>query len=118
MTEKILVVIESPFAGDIDKNITYARACMRDSLLRGEYPLASHLLYTQEGILDDHNSKERQLGIEAGLIWGKLANKTIVYNDLGVTEGMKMGINRAKKEGRQIEYRSIKHDKKHQYDIG
>ena len=32
----------------------YARACLRDSLLRGEAPIASHLLYTQPvASLDD-----------------------------------------------------------------
>ena len=48
-----IVIIESPFAGDVDKNIEYARKCVRDSLNRGEAPSASHLLYTQPGILDD-----------------------------------------------------------------
>lgn len=47
------VVVESPFAGDIQKNIEYARKCMADCLKRGEAPFASHLLYTQDGILDD-----------------------------------------------------------------
>lgn len=46
------VILESPFAGHVESNIEYARACIRDSLLRGEAPLASHLLYTQPGILD------------------------------------------------------------------
>lgn len=103
----VLVIIESPYAGDIEKNVRYARACMRDSLKKGEAPLASHLLYTQEGVLDDKNSEERSLGIEAGLAWGKLAKKTVIYLDLGITPGMKIGINRAVAEGRQIEFRSL-----------
>ena len=36
--EMPLVIIESPFAGDVDTNVKYARACMRDSLNRGESP--------------------------------------------------------------------------------
>jgi hypothetical protein len=55
------VIIESPFAGDVKKNIEYARKCMRDSLLRGEAPLASHLLYTQDGILDDTKKNLKEL---------------------------------------------------------
>lgn len=55
-----LVIIESPFAGDVEKNTRYARACVRDSLLRGEAPIASHLLYTQGGILNDDVPAERQ----------------------------------------------------------
>ena len=37
-----LVYLESPYAGDIEKNIKYARLCMKDSLDRGEYPFPSH----------------------------------------------------------------------------
>jgi hypothetical protein len=102
-----LVIIESPFAGDVDANIKFARACMRDSLNRGEAPFAFHLLYTQEGILDDDIPEERNWGIEAGLAWGKHARKTVVYTNLGITLGMEKGIQRAIEEGREIEYREL-----------
>ena len=105
--EMTLVIIESPFAGDVETNIQFARACMHDSLMRGEAPFASHLLYTQEGILNDDVPKERSLGIKAGLVWGKRAEKTVVYTNLGVTGGMKKGIQRAENEGREIEYREL-----------
>lgn len=103
----ILVILESPFAGDVEKNLTYARACMADCLHRGEAPIASHLLYTQPGILDDSVPEERALGISAGLEWGKMAAKTVVYTDRGISGGMKYGIKNAEKAGRQIEYRSL-----------
>src|SRR5690606_40243334 len=52
-----LVIVESPYAAkeffDRVRNQDYARAALRDSLLRGEAPFASHLLYTQAGVLDD-----------------------------------------------------------------
>ena len=105
--ETPLVIIESPFAGDVDTNIKYARACMRDSLNRGEFPFAMHLLYTQDGILNDDIPEERNRGIEAGLAWGKHASKTVVYTNLGITSGMEKGIQRAKEEGREIEYREL-----------
>ena len=105
--EMPLVIIESPFAGDVDTNIKFARGCMRDSLNRGESPLAIHLLYTQEGILDDDIPEERNWGIEAGLAWGKHASKTVVYTNLGITQGMEKGIQRAKEEGRATEYREL-----------
>lgn len=54
-----LVIVESPFAGDVEENIKYARAAVRDCLMRGEAPIASHLLYTQEGILNDDIPEER-----------------------------------------------------------
>lgn len=101
------VLIESPFAGNQAQNIAYARKCMRDSLLRGEAPFVSHLLYTQPGVLNDDISEERTIGIFAGLVWGDAADKTVVYTDLGISPGMKKGIEDAKENNRPIEYRSI-----------
>lgn len=102
-----LVLVESPFAGEVEKNINYARACMRDCLLKGEAPYASHLLYTQDKVLDDNITEERALGIEAGLYWGKCADKTVVYTDRGISKGMEYGIERAKQENRLVEFRSL-----------
>lgn len=62
---------------------------MLDSLLRGEAPFLSHLLYTQ--VLDDNILPERNLGISAGLAWGVKAELTAVYVDFGETEGMMLG---------------------------
>jgi hypothetical protein len=101
------VIIESPYAGEIERNIDYARKCMKDSLLRGEFPLASHLLYTQPGILDDSITIERNLGIAAGLEWGKMAEKTIVYTDYGISKGMQFGIENAIENNREVQYRTI-----------
>lgn len=80
---------------------------MHDSLLHGEAPFASHLLYTQPGILNDGNIIERQWGIQAGLMWGSVADATVVYVDRGISRGMAYGIERAKKEGRPVTYRAI-----------
>jgi len=102
------VVIESPFAGEVEANIKYARACLRDSLHRGEYPIASHLLYTQPGVLDDDVPEERALGIEAGLSWGELADETVVYVDRGISPGMQGGIDRALAAGRSVQFRNIR----------
>ena len=103
----ILVMLESPFAGDVQRNIKFARACMHDSLRRGEAPFASHLLYTQEGILDDNIPAERNLGINAAFAWAAHAHKTVVYTNLGISPGMQLGIQKAKEEGRKIEYRHL-----------
>lgn len=101
------VILESPYAGNVDRNVAYARACLRDSLLRGEAPIASHLLYTQPGVLDDQIPEERQMGIDAGLAWGVEAEATVVYTDYGISRGMRYGIERAEREGRVVEYRSL-----------
>ena len=101
------VILESPYAGDIEANIAYARACVRDSLSRGEAPIASHLLYTQPGILRDEVPEERTWGINAGLIWGDAADATVVYTDRGISRGMQYGIDHAKEMGRPVEYRTL-----------
>ncbi len=99
------VLLESPFAGDIERNRDYAMQAMRDSLMRGEAPFASHLLYTQ--MLNDEIPAEREMGINAGLEIGKYAVATVVYTDLGISNGMKYGISNAESAGRPVEYRSI-----------
>jgi hypothetical protein len=102
-----LVVVESPYAGEIKANEAYGRACLRDCLMRGEAPLASHLLYTQPGVLDDAIAEERDLGIRAGLAWGALAEASVAYIDRGVTDGMRRGIGAAEAAGRLVEYRNL-----------
>lgn len=102
-----LVVIESPYAGDVERNALYARRAMADSLSRGEAPLASHLLYTQPGVLRDAVPAERKQGINAGLEWAKMAAATVVYRDLGISPGMAMAIEAAHRAGRPVEYREI-----------
>lgn len=102
-----LVILESPYAGDIEANIEYARRAVRDSLLRGEAPIASHLLYTQPGILRDEVPEERAHGINAGLAWRKVAQASVVYTDLGISSGMEYGIAAATAAGVPVEYRTI-----------
>jgi hypothetical protein len=101
------VILESPYSGDIQKNVTYARRCIKDSLDRNEAPLASHLLYTQPGILDDSQPSDRLAGIEAGLAWYPVTAASVVYTDLGISSGMQVGIQRAQQHGIPIEYRTI-----------
>ena len=105
------VILESPYAAPDERgleiNITYARQCIRDSLRRGEAPIASHLLYTQEGILDDNIPEERQWGIDAGLAWKEVADASVVYTDFGISRGMQYGIDAATKAGIPVEYRKL-----------
>lgn len=117
------VVVESPFAdGTLSlgpdrgvyipleraRNIAYARACLHDCLTRhGEAPFASHLLYTQEGILDDDVFEERKLGIQAGLEIGRYAKTRLFYVDRGFSEGMRWGLKFAREIGQPVELRRL-----------
>ena len=111
----VTVIVESPYAAKSKwwlvalwqrwRNRVYARQCCLDCVLRGESPLASHLLGPQ--YLDDNDPVERRLGIECGLAWGFHAEKTIAYVDYGISAGMQLGIDNAQKAGRPVIHRRI-----------
>jgi hypothetical protein len=93
-------------------NVAYARECgialrNTDSLRRGEAPIASHLLYTQPGVLDDLVPAERAQGIEAGLAWGRVADAAVFYVDRGWSNGMRAALDRHQAEGRPVEQRTL-----------
>ena len=108
----MLVIIESPYAASethtVEQHIQYARECMRDSLMRGESPYASHLLYAQKCVLDDLNPEERKLGIEAGFMWRNVADLTVFYIDLGYSKGMQLGLQDCINKRKPYEIRYIK----------
>ena len=60
-----LVYICSPFAGDIESNVRFARAACLYAAEQGCAPVAVHLLYPQ--ILDDNIPAQREIGIRMGL---------------------------------------------------
>lgn len=107
-----LVIVESPYSAptieQISIHISYARECLRDCLSKGEAPFASHLLYTQPGVLDDTIQAQRNLGMAAGWAWFTQADLLVVYTDLGISPGMKDGIDAAKMIGLPMEYRKLK----------
>lgn len=87
-----LVIIESPYSGDIEANVAYARRALHDSISRGEAPLASHLLYTQPGVLIDKSKWERHHGMVMGWEWIRHADRVALYCDRGISTGMLAGL--------------------------
>lgn len=110
------VIVESPFAGDF-KNVKYSRECIRDCLDHNESPFASHLLYTQKGILDDTKADERKRGIDAAIGWLEVADYVAVYMDLGITPGMVIGVCRAAALHKQIRLRWIRGEQRREQVI-
>lgn len=106
-----LVIVESPFRGNENyhqhEHERYARLALRDCLERNEAPLASHALYTLPGVLDDNVPKERLLGMNAGWAWMPKADLVVAYIDLGISNGMALGIARAKELGIPTEERKL-----------
>lgn len=105
------VVVESPYGSrdpiEVLINEAYLMLCLQDCLARGEAPFASHALYTRPGVLRDQDIEERRLGMQAGFAIGAKLEATIVYTDLGLTDGMAKGVAHAHSAGRVVEKRSL-----------
>jgi len=102
------VIVESPFAGNEKINKIYGAFAMHDCLVNhDESPYASHLLYTQKYVLRDYISSERKLGIDAGFEWRKVADKTIFYVDLLMTNGMQEGLHDCRMKELPYEVRKL-----------
>ncbi len=102
-----LVFIESPYAGDIEKNSRYALEALLDSIVKGEAPFASHLLYTQ--VLDDTKYDQRLLGLKCASAFRAKCQLLAVYTDLGISPGMKLGMDHAQSLGIDIVFRRLYH---------
>ena len=64
MTDSRLVYIASPYAGDVERNVAFAKAACRYAAAQGCTPVAVHLMYPQ--FLDDRVPKEREAGLKMG----------------------------------------------------
>ena len=103
------VIIESPYRRtpyrSTAQHALYLNFCIEDSLVRGEAPFASHLLYTP--FLDDDDVLQRAQGIKAGYVWGEHADLIAVYSDFGVSDGMAEAIKHYTSLGKAIEWRKL-----------
>jgi len=102
-----LVIVESPYAGDVEKNVEFAQRCLHDCLKRNEAPFASHLLYTQPNVLHDNILVERTAGIQAGLEWRCVADYSVFYTDLGWSDGMLAALHSAVGQKREFYLRGL-----------
>ena len=101
------VVLESPYRGDLVRNVIYARRAVRDSLSKGESPSPLHLVHPQPGILDDNKPEERQWGIKAHLAWIEVCEVVVLYVDYGISGGMREAIDEAVRLKKSTIYRKI-----------
>lgn len=83
--EKRIIVVESPLAGDTQKNFRYALWCCRAWWLNDVFPIASHT--NCPWYMDDNNPKEREAGIDWPWAWF-LSVPHMFMVDLGTSNGM------------------------------
>lgn len=92
----IRVFICSPYAGNVERNVAYARLAMADSFSKlNEAPFVPHLLYPQ--VLDDRIEEHRQLAIQCCIEYLDYCDLLAVYADFGISSGMEKEIAYAKK---------------------
>lgn len=115
-----VVIIESPYSGDIERNIRYAQEAMTDSRKRGEIPIVPHLLWTQHHLapnyfVHDNDPKYEVCGRETSINHIKelrrRADKVVFYIDYGYSSGMEIGLNHCYEENIPFEERVLYGDK-------
>jgi hypothetical protein len=87
-----LIYVASPYAGDIEKNIEFAKQACRHVMNKGHAFFAPHLLYPQ--LLNDAESIERQAGLAMGLAMLPRCDELWCYGDR-ISSGMQLEIEEA-----------------------
>jgi hypothetical protein len=87
------IFVCSPFKGNIFNNIRNAIRCCKFVSNLGYIPFAPHLHYPR--FLNDHNEKQREIGIQSGLAFLKHCDELWYFGEY-VSEGMLKEIHFAK----------------------
>lgn len=113
---EMLVVVESPWRGLANKRLPdpyakskhYLRQCLRDCLVRGEIPWASHAVLAWTRALYEEDADQRAEGIQVckDMIQHH-AQKVVLYVDFGITTGMHEALIWARMHGKPTEERRI-----------
>lgn len=96
MTERKLVYIASPYAGDVHENILVAQNACRYAMAQGAVPIAVHLMYPQ--FLDDGSPEDREAGLQMGIRVLKACDELWLCGDR-VSAGMQRELDAAVQMG-------------------
>lgn len=91
-----LIYVASPYAGDVERNIAFAKKACRHVMEQGHAFFAPHLLYPQ--LLNDADPQERQAGLDMGLAMLPRCDELWCYGE-HTSSGMRMEIEEANKLG-------------------
>ena len=97
----IPVFICSPYSGDVENNVKYAKELCLKAATKGYAPYAPHLLCTQ--FLNDDIPAHRSMGIKIGLAYMDLVDEVWVCSDT-ITKGMEQEIKCAGENDIRIRY--------------
>lgn len=95
--ENKLIYICSPYRGEVERNLQYARELTRIALDNDFVPITPHLYLTQA--VNDEVPKEREKGMMAGKELLKHCKYILIGSKYGLSEGMLEEIELAQKCG-------------------
>ncbi len=113
-----VVLIETPYSGDIEGNIAFCRKCMLDSWKKKEIPIATHLLWTNfhgDFVADDDKDNTvmgREWALQCGdMLRHKKTDLVVFYIDKGWSSGMKHAMEQCLRRNipREIRYLDPNH---------
>lgn len=81
-----LVYICSPYRGEVERNLEYARELTRLALDNSFVPITPHLYLTQ--VVDDEDCRERERGMKAGKELLQHCKYILIGSRYGLSEGM------------------------------
>ena len=88
------IYVASPYAGDIEKNIEFAKNACQFVMKQGHAFFCPHLLYPS--ILNENNPDERQLGLDMGIAMLKNCDELWCFGER-ISQGMMAEIEEAQR---------------------
>ncbi len=94
-----MIYLASPYDGNLEKNVAFAKAGCDFVMKQGHGFFAPHLTYTK--ILDDSDPRQRKVALEMALTMLKRCDELWVFRFSGedITPAMSVEISFAKQEG-------------------
>lgn len=94
------VFVCSPYRGDVEANLAYARRACSYVLEKGHAPFAPHLIYPT--VLDDAWPASRALGMAAGFKFLEACDEVWAFRDRGLSQGMDQELQAAEALGKPV----------------
>ena len=106
----MLIYVASPYAGNVEENVEFAKRACRHVMECGHAFFAPHLLYP--AILDDGIPEERKLGIDMGLAMLQRCDELWLFGE-NMSAGMQAEKDEAERIGLPIRQVSMAEEPEH-----
>lgn len=100
-TFRPIVFISSPFAGEVECNVSKAQDYCRFAVSKGCIPIAPHLLFPQ--FMDDADQTQRDLALFMGMVLMAKCAEMWVFGSY-ISKGMAVELEKAKSRNMVIHY--------------